>query len=277
MSLPKLSIRDRLFSHAYSTSNWFKPTDFEWDFKNLNNDFVFLTDLDVFDVNDKDYKGLKKYAWLVESPVITPNSYLFVENNIGLFDKVFTHSERILKYENTYKVPIGGCHLEESEIGLKYQKTKLISMMYSNKKSVEGHNLRHEIAYKYSNLIDVMGSGVNGQYVKKIESCKDYAFSIVVENCKDGFYFTEKIIDCFLSGVIPIYWGSDYIGDFFNKEGFFTFNNLEELEYIISDFDKLVQFYNTHSEQVIDNYNKALSYKIGDDYLYKNYKSIIYE
>ena len=39
-----LSIKDTLFSHAFSTSNWYKPTSFAWDFNNTNDDFVFLTD-----------------------------------------------------------------------------------------------------------------------------------------------------------------------------------------------------------------------------------------
>jgi hypothetical protein len=275
MNLPKISIRDRLFSHAYSTSNWFKPTEFEWDFKNLNNDFVFLTDLNVFDVNNEEYKGLKKYVWLIESPVITPDSYKYVYNNSSSFDKIFTHSEILLKKSNAHLVPIGGCHLEEEEIGLKYEKTRLVSMMYSNKNSAIGHNLSHTIANRYSHLIDVMGSGVNGSHVKKIESCRDYAFSIVIENCKEGYYFTEKIIDCFLSGVVPIYWGTDHIGEFFKKEGFYTFNNLEELESLLSNPLNLVNFYNSHSSEIIDNYNTALKYKIGDDYLYESYKGIL--
>ena len=50
---PKYSIKDSLFSHAYSTSNWFKPTYFEWDFINQHGDFVFFTDQNVRDVNSR--------------------------------------------------------------------------------------------------------------------------------------------------------------------------------------------------------------------------------
>lgn len=275
MSLPRFSIRDRLFSHAFSTSNWFKPNYFEWDFKNLSGEFVFLTDHNVFEVAHPDIERFKKYAWLVESPAVTPDSYKFVLENSKFFDKIFTHSEEILKNPNAYVVPIGGCHLDEEEIGLKYEKSKLVSMMYSHKNFSSGHGLRHDIAQKYSNLIDVMGSGKTGRHVKKIESCRDYAFSIVVENCKSGYYFTEKIIDCFLSGVIPIYWGSPRISEFFNSEGFFTFDTLEDLHNIIKDQNALVDFYNSKEKQVIENYQRALQYKIGEDYLYLNYVSIL--
>jgi hypothetical protein len=275
MTLPKYSIRDQLFSHAFSTSNWYKPTYFEWDFQNLSGEFVFFTDNNLSEASDERFSGYKKYAWLVESPVVTPHAYAFAEKNPHLFDKIFTHSEKLLSNSNAYVLPIGGCHLDEDEVGTTTEKTKLISMMYSNKNFSYGQSLRHEIAQRYTNVVDVMGSGVNGQKVKKIESCRDYAFSIVIENCKEGYYFTEKIIDCFLSGVIPIYWGSPRIAEFFNKDGFFTFDTLQEVEEIISNPNMLVDFFNSREKEIVENYQKALEFKIGEDYLYKTYGDIL--
>ena len=272
---PKYTIKDSLFSHAYSTSNWFKPTYFEWDFKNQHGDFIFFTDRNVQEVTLPQYSQFKKYAWLVESPAVTPEAYDFVKNNPQLFDKIFTHSEYLLQNSNAYLVPIGGCHLDEEDITLEHTKDRLVSMMYSNKNFASGHNLRHEIASKYSHLIDIMGSGVDGRHVKKAESCKDYAFSVVIENCKEGYYFTEKIVDCFLSGVIPIYWGCDYIGEFFNKEGFLTFNTLEELFEIVKDPQYLIDFYTNNMPYIEENFENALIYKIGEDYLYTNYNTIL--
>lgn len=275
MNKPKFSIRDKLFSHAFSSSNWYKPTFFDWDFNNLEGDFVFFTDSNVYEVQNSNFDKFKKYAWLVESPQVTPNSYKFVEDNFQLFDKIFTHSEKILNKPNSYLLPIGGCHLDEDEINLNYQKTKVISMVYSHKNYLQGHNLRHEIANKFGEYLDIMGSGKTGIHTKKIESCRDYAFSVVIENCSEGFYFTEKIIDCFLSGVIPIYWGSPNIDKFFNIDGFFTFNDLNSLNNIIKDHKALMDFYYLKEKEIKDNYQRALQYKIGEDYLYTKYKKIL--
>lgn len=273
---PVYSIIDKLFSHAYSSSNWFKPTHFIWDFQLIQGDFVFITDLDIPNIDNYHFSEMKKYAWLVESPAVTPQSYEYVFNNSKKFDKIFTHSKKILDAcDNAYLLPIGGCHIDQPDICLDHRKTKLVSMMYSYKNFAQGHGMRHEIASKYSNIVDVMGSGKTGQHLSKIESCRDYAFSVVVENCKDGYYFTEKIVDCFLTGVIPIYWGTDYIGDFFNKDGFITFNNVDELYSIIKDQNYLVDFYTNHMDEVYENYDNALKYKIAEDYLYTNYKNIL--
>jgi hypothetical protein len=275
MNLEKWSIKDAHFSHAYSTSNWFKPTYFEWDFNNVLNDFIFFTDSHVNTVNNLEYKHLKKYAWLIESPAVTREAYNFVMLNHHLFDKIFTHSESILQFPNSYIVPIGGCHLDEEEIKLDYEKTKLISMMYSDKNFAPGHSIRHNIAKMYGNSIDVMGSGTGTGRVKKIHSVKDYAFSVVVENIKEGYYFTEKIIDCFLSGCIPIYYGSKYIQNFFNSNGFLIFDTYEELEKIINNQEYLINFYNSHHEEIKENFNLALKHKIGEDFLYTKYKDTL--
>lgn len=273
--MKQLSIKDTLFSHAYSTSNWYKPTNFEWNFKDIVNDFVFLTDDWLFKHNE--FCNLKKYAWVVESPAIRPESNRYVLENGNVYDKIFTHNKEILdKYAHAYLMPIGGCHLDENEIDLYIgQKFKKVSLMLSAKRTTSGHILRHKIveALGSKNLFDALGSGKGGAHVKKILSCKDYMFSIVIENCKQDYYFSEKIVDCFLSGCVPIYWGCPSISKFFNINGFLTFDTIEELEAILTS--DLTSFYNSHSSEIAENFEKAKEFKIGDDYLFNQYSQIL--
>lgn len=273
--MKKLSIKDTLFSHAFSTSNWYKPTKFEWDFNNIKDDFIFLTDDWLFRHNE--FPNLKKYAWIVESPAIRPLSNQYVLDNGNVFDKIFTHNKEILdKYSHAYLMPIGGCHLDENEIALYLgQKTKTCSLMLSAKRTTDGHLLRHQIVdtLGHIGLFDSLGSGKGGGHVKKINACKDYKFSIVIENCKRDYYFSEKIVDCFLSGVIPIYWGCPSIDKFFNINGILTFNTVAELESILKT--DLNSFYDQHIEIVKENFEKAKEFKIGDDYLFDKYASIL--
>ena len=48
---------------------------------------------------------------------------------------------------------------------------------------------------------------------------KEYRFNVAMENYSDGYYFTEKICNCFASRVVPIYWGCPNIGQFFDMDG----------------------------------------------------------
>ena len=265
----KYSIKDDMFSHAFSSSGWHNPTFFEWDRVTQHGDILFFTDTSV--VCAPQIPSLKKYAWLIESPVVTPHAYQFVKDNPTIFDKIFTHSNEILELPNSHLVPIGGCLIDDIDISVNHGKTKLISMMYSFKRFAPGHELRYQIVNRYSDFIDIMGSGKTGVTVKKINSCKDYAFSIAIENCKKDYYFTEKIIDCFLTGTVPIYWGCPSIGKFFNLDGFFTFDTIDDLHKIIGDQNMLMDFYGEKSDILLENYERALKYKIAEDYLYLNY------
>lgn len=56
-----------------------------------------------------------------------------------------------------------------------------------------------------------------------------YKFVICLENTKQETYITEKIINGFLAKTIPIYWGSDNIYDYFNKERFINIPNFSEI------------------------------------------------
>ena len=275
MSLPKLPIRDHIFSHAKSTSGWLKPTYFEWDFNGIPDKFIFLTDHDVFAADA--FTNVKRFAWLVESPVITPQSYKFVQDNYELFDVVFTHDDATLKCPNAKFLPIGMCHLQEDEIGLKYQKTKLVSMMYSNKNFAPGHTIRHAVAQEFNEIVDLMGSGATGQHVKKIESCRNHMFSIAIENCRQDSYFSEKLLDCFLTGTIPIYWGMPSISKFFNHRGFFSFTTLEQLYDILKDQEDLYHFYMDNQHFIQENYERALKYKIAEDRLWLDYNKFLTE
>ena len=49
-------------------------------------------------------------------------------------------------------------------------------------------------------------------------------FSIAIENSRNGCYFTEKILDCFTTRTVPIYWGCPDIGDYFDMNVIITFN-----------------------------------------------------
>ena len=55
-------------------------------------------------------------------------------------------------------------------------------------------------------------------------------FILALENTQIDGYVTEKIINAFYSGSIPIYWGSNNINDLFNKEAFINVDNFENID-----------------------------------------------
>ncbi len=116
------------------------------------------------------------------------------------------------------------------------KKTKLISVITSNKAFTRGHQERIEFVRKlklhYGSKLDVYGRGIN-DFNDKWETLAPYKYHIALENSSSKYYWTEKISDCFLAGTFPIYYGCTNINDYFPEKSFETIK--------IGDFDKAVE------------------------------------
>ncbi len=257
----KLPIFDNMFSHTHTSSWYNKSSIMEWD-RNLNLNYIFTTNPNV------DFKDKKIYMWLIESPEITTNDYQYVKDNANKFDKIFTFNREILESISSSRfTPIGGCWINESDRKI-HEKNKLVSIISSGKNQTSGHKFRNQIVDKFSNIIDLYGKA-HKPIEFKIESLKDYRFQIVVENNKSDFYFTEKLIDCFQTGVIPIYWGCPSIHNFFDSNGIIMFNTIEELYSILKSLSN--DLYEFKIESVRNNFEISKNYLIAEDYIIKNY------
>lgn len=107
-----------------------------------------------------------------------------------------------------------------------------------------------------------------GKVKSKIESLQDYQFSICYENGKDiDGYITEKIIDCFVSGNIPIYWGPQNIGDHIPQNTFINrndFNSHEELYLFIKNLS--LQKIQEYQKNIVDFLMSEKGYKFSNEY-----------
>jgi hypothetical protein len=50
------------------------------------------------------------------------------------------------------------------------------------------------------------------------EVLSQYKFILCFENTKKGTYITEKLINPYLAGIVPVYWGTNYVHEVFNAE-----------------------------------------------------------
>lgn len=207
-------------------------------------------------LNDK--RNIIKCAWVIEPTIINGEDYQLVVDNQDSLDYVFLHDVSFKnKINNFHFVPHGGTHLKNEDI-LIHAKNKLCSFIFSNKQWNSFHSFRHTIYKEMVNKVDCYGTGCNNYIENKSIALNDYCFSIAMENFNSLSLFTEKIIDCFLTGTIPIFYGCDNIGDFFNINGFYVFNTIEELNEIIKEisFGKYYEML----PYVQENFNKAMGY-----------------
>lgn len=205
------------------------------------------------------------------------------------FDAILTFDEELLKLPNaifrngggevvlnknvhTQQYPI----LADDSLFSIYEKNKLVSFITSNKTFTDWHRFRVncvDYLAKHNCKFDLYGVGYN-EITGKIKGLKNYYFSIAIENGSHKNYFTEKILDCFLTGTIPIYKGCPNISDFFDTNGVITFNTKEDLIEVISRLNK--EIYESKLDSVKRNYELALKWRWNNDIYFDRFlKNII--
>jgi hypothetical protein len=115
-----------------------------------------------------------------------------------------------------------------------------ISCIASTKQDLPGHSNRFEFVQQLeqSNLaVSVFGRGRSQPLPNgKLEGLLPYRYSIAIENTAHNDYFTEKVMDCWLAGTVPIYYGALNLEEYFPKDSFIRLNTLD-----YEDFAKRVK------------------------------------
>ena len=72
------------------------------------------------------------------------------------------------------------------------------------------------------------------------EIYKDYLFGFAMENKEEDGYITEKIMNVYRGGAIPIYWGTSKVKEIFNPDSFIYVNGYESFQKCAEDIMNIV-------------------------------------
>lgn len=130
--------------------------------------------------------------------------------------------------------------INQSEI----EKSKLISVVSSNKIFTEGHQKRFNFVQKlkehFGEQIDVFGRGIN-DFDDKWDVLANYKYTIAIENDYCDDWVTEKYFDCIFANSLPLYYGCPNLETYVNKDSFIRID--------INDFEKSIKII----DEVINN------------------------
>ena len=125
------------------------------------------------------------------------------------------------------------------------KKTGFCSFVYSNGKSdpIREQFFRTLSEYK---KVDSGGRYMNNiglpEGVKdKIEFESQHKFSIAFENSSHPGYTTEKLVQSFAAGTVPIYWGDPRVKEVFNPESFIFVNDFDSLDAVVYKIKEINQ------------------------------------
>lgn len=257
-----VSLQDQHFSHSKNgySCDFHPGRNIQWCRK-----YPYTSPITVFTGNSlhlvQQYPNRVNVAWLIEPYEICPMTYEIVRKNYNFFDLVLTHDLELLdSIPNSAFMPYGDCWIKEEDWKI-YPKSKLCSIFCSEKKMTKQHILRHQCLtldgidkFGYMNRIDY-----------KLDGLKDYKFSIVVENSNRNDWFTEKLLDCFATGTVPIYCGTRKITKFFDCMGMLSFDTFEEIDKIIKGINNNIVTYEHFVNGVNNNFQLFQKFVRKDD------------
>jgi len=193
-----------------------------------------------------------------------PNLYIkfcgMVYDNYQNFDLILAYDERLLKLPNAVEF-IPACSWISNDIQI--DKRNQISFLMSSKINGDAYRMRFRIKKKLERLHNLEHFEIKWYRSPPLHPTKDdffkhAKFNIACENQIMNNMFSEKLLDCFRTYTVPIYFGCANVEKYFNPKGMIRFNSIEEFNAIL---DRLhPDIYDEMKPYLEENYQLAKDY-----------------
>jgi hypothetical protein len=250
-----------------------------YNYENVDAVLFFSLDYDILHkCLNKNIDKLIYFAWEPEV-VDKRHSKKWLKQIAPFFDAIMTWNDDLIDNVKYYKInyPYYFKTIQINCSEKDFYNKKLLVNISGNKKSCHPNELYSErlkvINYynnnKQSENFELYGKIWNEKFICSKGIClnksnvyQNFKFALCLENmCNINGYITEKIFDCFTSGVVPIYWGAVNITSYIPQECFINyqkFNSIEDLDKYLTtmkynDYMKYIEAINDYlSSEKID-------------------------
>ena len=247
-----------------------------------NNQFITNAD-DDYTIPFENPDAFKVYLNSTE-PVTSPNreSINTVIKNANQYDLILTTDNEIISscpnakmflYGTTWlnkgKIdhPDGFGEYDESVDDLSNDKIFEISFLCSNhSRSLEGYDIRKDVWSRKNEITNPILFYSSTRHPISPDLLPDddkkhlfnSQFHIAIESSSVPNYFTEKLIDSFITKTVPIYWGCPNIGEFFDVNGMIIVNEESDIIDICNNITP--ETYESMLPHIEENYRRAKQY-----------------
>lgn len=235
-------------------------------------DITFYTDR-VCVKNDNKFK-----LYLQQEPAAINTTIHEVPSRWQEFNVILTYNDEVLKQcpnarffyfqTVTWLDPNEYMNLDLS------QKKFLVSNLTGFKRMCKAHEFRHHIYLNQmkfpqqfvffrssaSPVIPPVGQNpiIGNDLASKMILFREFQFSLIIENTRERHCYTEKLVDCLITKTIPIYYGCENVGDYFDTTGWILITS-ESVDEILEKCKVLTpDYYSKYIDVIEKNYKKAL-------------------
>lgn len=200
--------------------------------------------------------------WVDEKLIFKRNIPYYFEDNRGIYQR---ENKKLLTLISGNK-----CSQDVNEL---YSEREKVITFFEER-------YKEDFAFYGTGWSRAVHPSYGGYSEKKAETYSGYKFAVCFENSKNlKGYITEKILDCFASGIVPVYAGAPNISEYVPEECFidyWKFENLQELADFLFDMDeeKYVKYL-----QAADRFLKSDAFKqfSGEKYAEYIYQAIAHK
>ena len=176
-------------------------------------------------------------------------------------DLILTTRPELLENSNCKAVlfPFGSCWTKNPN-----KKKFGVSFLITSPQGMDGYDIRHRLWSEKDRITipkyfyNSSRRPVNNDSPKIGESKEklfDTMFSVCIENTREPYYFSEKLIDSLQSKTVPIYYGCSRIEEFFDASGIIQVNNEQEIIDVCNSLT--VEDYESRKEAISKNYETS--------------------
>ena len=194
-------------------------------FDDNNPDYLIYNVFTNEDTNVK-YQNAIKIAIYTENviPDINNADYIISHYHINYIDRYFKYS--IFLWTNLSQID-----KKRKEVLKNPNRNKFCAGVISNCKAKFRLNFIKRLnKYKKVDIGGKCFNNINRIVKNKIEFLSEYKFSIAMENSNGDGYLSEKIVDSFLSGTIPIYYGDYILDEYINPKTYILIKGEKDIE-----------------------------------------------
>lgn len=209
--------------------------------------------------------GTMRVLFLFEPNVVTHIANKICENP-NRWDYILSHNRRVLlRCPNAIRFLHGTTWIQDYSFP---SKEFGISHLVSSVNCTNGHNLRRKI-WDRRDAIKIPRRFYLSKRTTEYEpegyllgDSKDplyeTQFHFAIENCRTKNYFTEKLIDCFQTRTVPIYYGAKNVRRWFNPRGMIIVRDADEA---IAACNRLTpDTYEAMKDAIEDNYQRSFQW-----------------
>ncbi len=220
----------------------------------MDMELPFPCELHPFHPRTSTIPGAKKVLVAFTEPKQSMASDEWIEQNYMQFDLIVTYERKLAHLPNVRLLDYGEASCNQIP-PVKTSTTSFVLSTGLGTSVFEGYQLRRDIAAKFvssplpfrvfmsSRRVSfsdeekglIQDHMSNGRYsVYQLGESKlplfESMFHVAIENSVHDHYFTEKLVDCFRTYTVPIYFGTESVLDIFDPRGIIFVRNLEDVQ-----------------------------------------------